>query len=52
MSSHSLFKVEENVGIKLHHGEINGVKLNQWLQRSKVYFNVHNIGKEKNISFI
>ena len=28
----SLFKVEENVEIKLYHNEIDALKLNHWLQ--------------------
>jgi hypothetical protein len=50
-SSQSLFKVEAKVDIKPYQGEIDVVKLNQWLQQLEVYFNVHNIGEEKNISF-
>ena len=40
----SLFKVEVKVEIKPYQGDIDVVKLNQWLQQLKVYFNVHNIG--------
>jgi hypothetical protein len=39
------------VDLKPYQGEINVVKLNQWLQQLEVYFNVHSIRENKNISF-
>jgi hypothetical protein len=50
-SSQSLFKMEVKVDIKPYQGEIDVVKLNHWLQQLEVYFSVHNIEEEKNISF-
>jgi hypothetical protein len=50
-SYHSLFKVKAKVDIQPYHGEINVVKLNQWLQQLKVYFGDHDIGEEQKISF-
>jgi hypothetical protein len=43
--------VEEKVDIEPCEGEIEVVKLKNGLQQLEVYFNVHIIGKEKNISF-
>jgi hypothetical protein len=37
-----VFKVEEKVDIKSYEGEINIVKLNQWLQLLEFYFSVLN----------
>jgi hypothetical protein len=39
------------VEIKPYQGEIDSIKLNQWLQKLVFYFSVHNIAEEKNISF-
>jgi hypothetical protein len=38
--------------VKTYQSEINVVKFNQWLQYLEVYFSVHNIREEKNISFV
>jgi hypothetical protein len=43
--------MEVNVDIKPYQGVIDDVKLNPWLQQLEVYFSVHNIEEEKNISF-
>jgi hypothetical protein len=45
-SSQSLFKVEAEVDIKSYQGEIDAIKLNQWLQPLEVYFSAHNILEE------
>jgi len=37
--------------IKPYQGEIDIIKLNQWLQQLEVYFNGHNIGGEQTIPF-
>jgi hypothetical protein len=39
------------VDINPYQGEINALKLNHWFQLLKVYFSVHCIDEEKNISF-
>jgi hypothetical protein len=44
--------MEEKVDIKPYQGEIDAVKLNNWLQQLEVYFNVHDIKEEKNILFV
>jgi hypothetical protein len=49
--SQSLFKMDVKVDINLYQGEINALKLNHWLQQLEVYFNIHHIDKEQNISF-
>lgn len=49
--SKSLFKIEEKIHIKSYHGEIDGMKLNHWLQQLEVYFNVHQIEEGQKISF-
>jgi len=36
----------ENVDIKPYQGEIDAIKLNNWLQQLEVYFSVHNIDEE------
>jgi hypothetical protein len=48
--SQCLFKMEVKVDIKPHQGEIDAINLNHWFQQLKVYFNVHHMEKEKNIS--
>jgi hypothetical protein len=45
------FKVEAKIDIKPYVGEIDALKLNQWLQQLEVYFSVHQIGEDKRISF-
>jgi hypothetical protein len=47
----SLFKMEEKVYIKTYQGEIDALKMNHWLQQLEVYFSIHHIDEEKNISF-
>jgi hypothetical protein len=42
-SSQYPFKVEEKVDVKPYQGDIDDIKLNQWLQNLEVCFNVHNI---------
>jgi hypothetical protein len=49
--SQYLFKMEVKVYIKPYQGEINVLKLNDWLNKLEVYFSVHNIDEDKNISF-
>ena len=49
--SQYLFKMEVKVDIKPYQGEINAIQLNNWLQQLEVYFSVHNIHEEKEISF-
>jgi hypothetical protein len=46
-----MFKVGVKVNIKPYQGDIDVIKSNQWYQQLQVYFNVHNIEEEKNISF-
>jgi hypothetical protein len=44
--------MEAKVDIKPYQGEIDIVKLNQWLEQLEVYFNVYSyIEEETNISF-
>ena len=43
--------MEEKVDINPYEGEINALKPNHWLQQLEVYFGVHHIYEEKNISF-
>jgi len=43
--------MEEKVDLNPYQGEIDVVKLNHWLQQVQVYFNIHHIDEEKNISF-
>jgi hypothetical protein len=49
--SQSLFKMEVKVDINPYQGEIDALKLNHWLQQLEVYFSVHHIDEEQNISF-
>jgi hypothetical protein len=35
--------MEEKVNINPYQGEIDGLKLNHWLQKLEVYFSVHHI---------
>jgi hypothetical protein len=49
--SQYLFKMEARVDIKTYQGEINVLKMNHWLQKLDVYFSVHSIDEEENISF-
>jgi hypothetical protein len=39
------------VDINPYQSEIDALKLNHWLQQLEVYFNVHHIDEEQNISF-
>ena len=43
--------MEAKVYINPYKGEIDALKLNHWLQQLEVYFNVHHIDEEQNISF-
>lgn len=47
----SPFKMEAKVDIKLYQGEIDARTLNHWLYHLGVYFSVHDIEEEQNISF-
>jgi hypothetical protein len=49
--SQYLFNMEEKVDINPYQGEIDALKLNHWLQQLEVYFNIHHIDEEQNISF-
>jgi hypothetical protein len=49
--SQPLFNMEVKVDIKPLQGEIAAFKLNHWLHQLEVYFSVHHIDEEKNISF-
>jgi hypothetical protein len=46
-----MFKLEAKVDIKPYHGNIDVVRLNNWLQQLEVYFSLHNIDEEHKISF-
>jgi hypothetical protein len=39
------------VDINPYQGEIDALKLNHWLQQLQIYFSVHCIDEEQNISF-
>ena len=43
--------MEAKVDIKPYQGEIDALKMYHWLQQLEVYFNVHHIDEEQNISF-
>jgi len=43
--------MEVKVDIDPYQGEINVVKLNNYLQQVEVYFSVHNIDEEQRILF-
>ena len=49
--SQSLLEMEAKVDIKSYQGEIDALKLNNWLQQLEVYFSIHQIDEEKKISF-
>lgn len=49
--SQCFFKMEEKVDIKPYQGEIYSLKLNPWLQYSKVYFSIHHIEEKEKIPF-
>jgi len=44
--------MEEKVSIKLYQGEIDALRLNNWLQHLEVHFNIHHIKEDENISFV
>jgi len=44
--------MEAKVNIKQYQGEINVIKLNNWLQQLEGYFSLHNIEEEHNISLV
>jgi hypothetical protein len=44
--------VEAKLDIKPYQDESVVIKLNQWLYYLEVYFSVHNIGEDPNISFV
>jgi hypothetical protein len=39
------------VDIKPYVGEVDAIKLNQWLQQMEVYFSVHEVTRKKKIAF-
>jgi hypothetical protein len=41
--THVPFHVEAKVDIKPYVGEVDAIKLNQWLQQMEVYFSVHEV---------
>jgi hypothetical protein len=41
----------KSILVWIYQGEIDALKLNHWLQQLEVYFSVHHIDEEKNISF-
>jgi hypothetical protein len=43
--------MEAKVDIKPYQGEIDALKLNDWLQQLEFYFNVHHIDEEQKIIF-
>jgi hypothetical protein len=43
--------MEKKVDIKPYQGDINALKLNHWLLQLEVYFSIHDIDEEHNISF-
>jgi hypothetical protein len=43
--------MEDKLDIKPYQGDINALKMNNWLQQLEVYFSVHHIDEEKKISF-
>jgi hypothetical protein len=43
--------MEEKLGISPYHCEIDALKLNHSLQQLEIYFNIHHVDEEKNISF-
>jgi hypothetical protein len=47
----SLFNMEKKVYIKPYQGEIDALKLRHWLQQLDIYFSIHHIDEENNISF-
>jgi len=49
--SRYLFKMEAIVNINPFQGDINALKINHLLQQLVVYFNIHYIDEETNISF-
>jgi hypothetical protein len=49
--SYSLFKMEEKLDINPYQGDIDALKMSHWLHQLEVYFIVHHIDEEKNISF-
>ena len=44
--------METKVDIKSYQGEINNLKLNNWLQQLEVYFSIHKIDEEQKNSFV
>lgn len=45
------FHVEAKVDIKPYVGEVDAIKLNQWLQQMEVYFNIHEVAGKQRIAF-
>ena len=43
--------MEVKVDIKPYEGEIDTLKLNHWPQQLEVYFSIHQIDKQQEISF-
>jgi hypothetical protein len=43
--------MEAKVDKNPYQGEIDALKWNHWLQQLEVYFTVHDIDEDKNISF-
>jgi hypothetical protein len=50
--SQDLFNMEEKMDINPYQCDINALKLNHWLQQLELYFIVHHIEEEQNISFV
>jgi hypothetical protein len=49
--THVPFHAEAKVEIKPYAGEVDAIRLNQWLQWMQVYFNVHEVTKKQKIVF-
>lgn len=43
--------MEEKVDIKTYQGDISALKLNHWLYKLELYFNIRDIDEEQKISF-
>jgi hypothetical protein len=43
--------VDAKVEIKPYTGEVDVIRLNQWLQKMEVYFNMHEVTGKKKIYF-
>jgi hypothetical protein len=43
--------MEAKVDINPYQGEIDALKMNHWMHQLEIYFNVHHIDEEQNISF-